>query len=86
MTGASNFVGAVGVPRAVAVALMGVLVASFAGTTLDTACRLQRYVVQELVGDAVRAADGRPTSRDREGAGRAKPAGHRGGGRRGSAR
>ena len=27
---------------------MGVLVASFAGTTLDTACRLQRYVVQEL--------------------------------------
>jgi carbon starvation protein len=30
------------------VALMGVLVASFAGTTLDTACRLQRYVVQEL--------------------------------------
>ena len=27
---------------------MGVLVASFAGTTLDTACRLQRYVIQEL--------------------------------------
>lgn len=27
---------------------MGVLVASFAGTTLDTATRLQRYVVQEL--------------------------------------
>ena len=27
---------------------MGVFVASFAGTTLDTACRLQRYVVQEL--------------------------------------
>lgn len=27
---------------------MGVFVASFAATTLDTACRLQRYVVQEL--------------------------------------
>lgn len=32
----------------VSVALMGVLVASFAGTTLDTACRLQRYIIQEL--------------------------------------
>ena len=48
VTGAANFVAAVGVPRRVAVALMGVLVASFAGTTMDTACRLQRYVVQEL--------------------------------------
>ncbi|TVQ32899.1 MAG: hypothetical protein EA376_04045 [Phycisphaeraceae bacterium] len=27
---------------------MGVFVASFAGTTMDTACRLQRYVIQEL--------------------------------------
>jgi carbon starvation protein len=27
---------------------MGVFVASFAATTLDTACRLQRYVVQEI--------------------------------------
>jgi carbon starvation protein len=39
---------AIGIPGGTAVALMGVLVASFAGTTLDTACRLQRYVVQEL--------------------------------------
>jgi len=31
-------------------AIIGVLVASFAGTTLDTATRLQRYVVQELSG------------------------------------
>jgi carbon starvation protein len=30
---------------------MGVFVASFAATTLDTACRLQRYVVQELAGN-----------------------------------
>jgi len=46
--GSANFLQALGLPAAVAVALMGVLVASFAGTTLDTACRLQRYVVQEL--------------------------------------
>ncbi len=46
--GSANFLKAMGIPAAVAVALMGVLVASFAGTTLDTACRLQRYVVQEL--------------------------------------
>lgn len=46
--GAANFLKAMGIPAGIAIALMGVLVASFAGTTLDTACRLQRYVVQEL--------------------------------------
>lgn len=46
--GSANFLQAMAMPRSVAVAMMGVLVASFAGTTLDTACRLQRYVVQEL--------------------------------------
>ena len=46
--GSANLLRAIGLPLGVAVALMGVLVASFAGTTLDTACRLQRYVVQEL--------------------------------------
>ncbi len=50
--GSANFLRAIGVPVGVAVALMGVLVASFAGTTLDTACRLQRYVVQELAKTA----------------------------------
>jgi carbon starvation protein len=48
--GAGNFLAAMGIPIATGVALMGVLVASFAGTTLDTACRLQRYIVQELAG------------------------------------
>jgi carbon starvation protein len=48
--GAANFLKAMGMPANVSVALLGVLVASFAGTTLDTACRLQRYVVQELAG------------------------------------
>ena len=46
--GSANFLMALGLSTGVAVALMGVLVASFAGTTLDTACRLQRYVIQEL--------------------------------------
>ena len=46
--GSANFLKALGVDPGFAVALMGVFVASFAATTLDTACRLQRYVVQEL--------------------------------------
>ena len=48
VNGSANFLQAIGLSAAVAIALMGVLVASFAGTTLDTACRLQRYVIQEL--------------------------------------
>lgn len=46
--GSANLIESLGVPHSVAIALMGVLVASFAGTTMDTACRLQRYVIQEL--------------------------------------
>ena len=46
--GGANFVASLGIPLKVAIALMAVLVASFAATTLDTATRLQRYVVQEL--------------------------------------
>ncbi|MEP4079777.1 carbon starvation protein A [Haloferula sp.] len=46
--GSGNFIKALGLPAQFAVALMGVFVASFAATTLDTACRLQRYVTQEL--------------------------------------
>jgi carbon starvation protein len=57
--GAANFLRALGFRGETAVALMGVLVASFAGTTLDTACRLQRYVVQELAGTVVPAPGGR---------------------------
>jgi len=48
VNGSANFLQAVGLSATVSIALMGVLVASFAGTTLDTACRLQRYVIQEL--------------------------------------
>jgi carbon starvation protein len=54
--GSANFLKAMSIPAGVAVALMGVLVASFAATTLDTACRLQRYVVQELAGTFSRSS------------------------------
>ena len=46
--GSANFLKALGFSSGFAISLMGVFVASFAATTLDTACRLQRYVVQEL--------------------------------------
>jgi len=39
--------GKYGIPMAIGLAIMGVFVASFAGTTLDTATRLQRYVLAE---------------------------------------
>ncbi len=48
VVGSGNLLGAIGIEATFARAMMGVLVASFAGTTLDTATRLQRYVVQEL--------------------------------------
>tara|TARA_R110002049_G_scaffold72490_3_gene187298 strand:- start:73379 stop:75421 length:2043 start_codon:yes stop_codon:yes gene_type:complete len=51
--GSANFLQALSIPSGTAIAIMGVLVASFAGTTLDTACRLQRYVVQELAATFV---------------------------------
>jgi carbon starvation protein len=53
VVGAANLLSAVGVDPALGTAIMGVMVASFAGTTLDTATRLQRYVVQELSGAIV---------------------------------
>ena len=48
VSGSGNFIRALGFGAAFATALMGVFVASFAATTLDSACRLQRYVTQEL--------------------------------------
>ncbi|MHC5108692.1 MAG: carbon starvation CstA family protein [Planctomycetota bacterium] len=50
--GGANMMGAVGIPITMGIGIMAVLVASFAATTLDTATRLQRYVVTEL-GTAV---------------------------------
>ncbi|MEZ6081949.1 MAG: carbon starvation CstA 5TM domain-containing protein [Pirellulaceae bacterium] len=48
----ANFLTSIGVPLKLGVGIMAVLVASFAATTLDTATRLQRYVIQEL-GDSL---------------------------------
>jgi len=49
--GAANMMGAFGLPEVMGITLMGVFIASFAGTTLDTAVRIQRYVVSELATD-----------------------------------
>jgi len=49
--GAANMMRTLGLPEAVGMTLMGVFVASFAGTTLDTSVRIQRYVVSELATD-----------------------------------
>ncbi len=53
--GGGNMIGALGIPLDIAVGIIAVMVACFAATTLDTATRLQRYVLQEL-GDAVNIA------------------------------
>jgi carbon starvation protein len=46
--GGANFLTALGLPLKLSVGIIAVLVACFAATTLDTATRLQRYVIQEL--------------------------------------
>ncbi len=46
--GGANFLTAIGIPLKLGIGIVAVLVASFAATTLDTATRLQRYVLQEL--------------------------------------
>jgi len=46
--GGANFISAIGIPLELGIGIVAVLVACFAATTLDTATRLQRYVLQEL--------------------------------------
>jgi len=48
VNGSANMIASTGLPNNFAVVIMGVFVASFAGTTLDTATRIQRYIVSEL--------------------------------------
>jgi len=48
MKGASNMMVSLGLPLVLCITIMGVFVASFAGTTIDTAVRLQRYIIAEL--------------------------------------
>jgi len=49
VTGSSNMIAGIGIPRTIVLTLMGVFVASFAATTLDTATRIQRYIISEIL-------------------------------------
>ncbi len=51
VAGSANMMEVLGIPRFLGIVIIGVFIASFAGTTLDTATRLQRYVVAELARD-----------------------------------
>jgi len=46
--GSANLLASYGIPLKIAVTIMGVFIVSFAATTLDTATRIQRYVISEL--------------------------------------
>ncbi len=51
VVGSANMIGSLGIPKGICIVIMGVFVASFAATTLDTATRIQRYVIAEIFGD-----------------------------------
>ncbi len=53
VVGGANMIAALGIHIELAIGIIAVMVACFAATTLDTATRLQRYVLQEL-GDALK--------------------------------
>lgn len=46
--GSSQFIAGLGISEELAATLIGVLIVSFAATSLDTAARIQRYVIAEL--------------------------------------
>lgn len=48
VNGGGNFLSSIGIPLKLGISVIAVLVACFAATTLDSATRLQRYVIQEL--------------------------------------
>ena len=48
VSGASNMIAAFGISPKITTAIMGVFLVSFAATTLDSATRIQRYVVTEI--------------------------------------
>ncbi len=51
VVGSANMMETVGIPKEIGIVLIGVFIASFAGTTLDSAARIQRYVVSEVASD-----------------------------------
>lgn len=50
VSGSANMMERLGLSHSLCVGIMGVFVASFAATTLDSAARLQRYLITELAG------------------------------------
>ena len=50
VSGGSRFIAACGIPPQFAQAVVGVIIISFAMTTIDTATRLQRYIIGEIGG------------------------------------
>ncbi|UCG65581.1 MAG: carbon starvation protein A, partial [Deltaproteobacteria bacterium] len=48
LQGSANLLASYGIPTKIAVTIMGVFIVSFGATTLDTATRIQRYVIAEL--------------------------------------
>lgn len=48
VTGAAHLLTGIGLPQQPAAVVVAILVISFAATTLDTAVRIQRYILQEL--------------------------------------
>jgi carbon starvation protein len=48
VTGATNIIRVLGIPAFIIKAILGVFLVSFAATTLDSATRIQRYVVTEI--------------------------------------
>jgi carbon starvation protein len=49
--GSGKFIAGLGIPENIAQTVIAVMIISFAATSLDTACRIQRYIIGEL-GDA----------------------------------
>ena len=48
--GAGNFLSGLGLPQSFSETVIAVLIISFAATSLDTASRIQRYIISELGG------------------------------------
>ncbi len=49
--GSANMMESVWIPKSLGIVIIGVFIASFAGTTLDSATRIQRYIITELFRD-----------------------------------
>lgn len=48
VTGSGSFISSLGIPSEISETVMAVLIISFAATSLDTAIRIQRYIVSEI--------------------------------------